>query len=98
MDFDTIGLIGAALLVYAVVGGVFVACNHHKRYALYLWGIGGIFAVLVFVSWLFIHSLVFEVGLHIGFWTWAVNRLVRMRPRSGIAGTPPNPRHIVEWP
>ncbi len=75
MDFETIGVICAALLVYAVSGGLFLAFNTPKRYALYLWGIGGMGGVLLFACWFFIHSLAFEIMLHAGFWVWAIQRL-----------------------
>lgn len=98
MDFETIGLIGAALLVYAVTGSLFVAFNAHKRYALYMWGTGGMAGALLFACWFFIHSLVFEVALHLVFWVWAIYRLwvVRVQADQDILRGRPV-RQLPEW-
>jgi hypothetical protein len=82
------------MLVYFVAGSVFVAFNDNRRYALYLWGMGGMLGGLVFVSWLFIHSVVFEVVLHVAFWAWALHRLRVVRMRS--AAPAPTARRVPE--
>lgn len=97
MDFEMIGVICAALLVYAFAGSLFVALSDHKRYALYLWIVGGTFGALLLASWLFIHSIIFEIVLQVGFWIWAVNWLVSVRPVSRVSKTGHNRRHAPEW-
>ena len=99
MDSETIGVICAAMLVYAVTGGLFVSFNDNRRYALYLWGMGGMLAGLVFVSWQFIHSVVFEVVLHVAFWAWAIHRLwvLRVQSMPNASGAGHRSQQVPEW-